>query len=118
MTNLLTFGVMLTTGIALCNGQCYVRSTSAPTRIGETPPLGCYWDGDFIAFNTNMKKNCTTCYCNAGGGLNCCVNAFNIVQLPDECKIVPADNGCGDKAVKKDNEDEECVEGVAAISKR
>ncbi|XP_069122621.1 prostate-associated microseminoprotein-like [Argopecten irradians] len=117
MINLLTFWVILTAGITLCKGQCY-GGEGVPTKIGETPPLGCYWDGDFVAFNTNMKKNCTTCYCNAGGGLGCCVDALHIVQLPDECKIVPADNGCGDKAVKKDNEDDECIEGVAAVSKR
>ncbi|OWF50516.1 hypothetical protein KP79_PYT04550 [Mizuhopecten yessoensis] len=65
-----------------------------------------------------MPPNCETCYCNEGGALSCCVNGFNVVHVPADCKIVPAEDGCGDRAVKLDNENEDCDHDVAAISRR
>ncbi|XP_060067932.1 uncharacterized protein LOC132548128 [Ylistrum balloti] len=117
MNNFLAVCVLMVFGVNLCDGQCRTFN-SAPQLDGATPPLGCYWKDEFIGVMSHLTKNCETCYCSEGGVLSCCVNAMHIVQVPDDCKIVPAEDGCGDRAVKLDNENEDCMHGVAAVSRR
>ncbi|XP_033732674.1 uncharacterized protein LOC117322054 [Pecten maximus] len=113
MNNFLAVSVLLAIAVALCDGQCHM---SLPD--GETPTLGCHWNGDFINVMSHLTKNCETCYCNEGGALSCCVNGVHVVHVPEDCKIVKAEDGCGDRAVKVENENEDCTHDIAAISRR
>ncbi|XP_069127250.1 uncharacterized protein [Argopecten irradians] len=117
MDRILTVGVILAITAILCDGQCF-SGTAIPVRPGEKPPLGCYWDGHFLGVNTHMTKNCQSCYCSEGGGLSCCVNGMHITHVPDECKIITAEDGCGERAVTKEDETVECMHDVQAVSRR